>query len=132
MAEKTIPNNPQDKNVVSREITRNPEYYVSPLVDIFENEDSLNVVADLPGVTKEGLNVKVEDHILTIEGKITHEFIKNPIMTEFEPISFFRQFELSEVINQEKITAELKHGVLTVKLPKAEKEKPRKIAITVS
>lgn len=133
MAEKTVPNTTtNEKNVVSREITRNSEFYVNPLVDIFETEDSLNVVADLPGVTRDGLNVKVEDGLLTIEGKITHEFLKEPFMTEFQPISFFRQFELSEAIVQEKISAELKHGVLSVKLPKAEKEKPRKIEVKVA
>lgn len=131
MAEKTVPEQPKDKSVVNREITRTPDYYVNPLVDIFEIENGLSVIADLPGVTKEGLNVKVEEGILTIEGKITHEFLKNPIFTEFEPVNFFRQFELPDAIDQEKISAELKHGVLKVTLPNAEKEKPKKIEINV-
>jgi len=131
MAEKTVPETKMETSLVTREITRNPEQFVSPLVDIFETGDALNVVADLPGVEKDGLNVKVEDGILTIEGKATNVGRKNPKYQEYELVNFFRQFELSDAIDQEKIAAELKHGVLTLTLPKAERSKPKKIKVKV-
>ena len=132
MAEKTIPAVQSENQVISREITRNPEHYVTPLVDIFETDDGLTVVADLPGVEKDGLEVKVDDGILTIERKSKMQSREGLIMKEWEPFSFFRQFELSDVVNQEKIAAELKHGVLTLSLPKLEKQKPKQISVKVS
>ena len=132
MAEKTIPTVQNENQVINREITRNPEHYVTPLVDIFETADGLTVVADLPGVEKDGLEVKVDDGILTIEGKSKIQPLESLILKEWEPFSFFRQFELSDVVNQEKIAAELKHGVLTLSLPKLEKQKPKQITVKVA
>lgn len=133
MAEKTIPSvQNENQNEVSREVTRHPERYVRPLVDIFETEDALTVIADMPGVGKDTLNVKVEDNILTIEGHMAPGPRKPSILEEFFPVSFFREFELSEAVNQEKIEAALNNGVLTVTLPKQERVKPRKITVHVA
>ncbi len=133
MAEKTIPatqNN--DSNVVKREITRHPEAYVTPLTDIYEEENGLYVMVDLPGVNKEGLKLRVENDILTIEGHISSDKDKTYLLREYEPSNYFRQFELSDSFDQEKINAELKNGVLSVFLPKAEALKPREIEVKIN
>jgi len=133
MAEKTVPTIQSETPVVQREITRNPEYFSSPLVDIYESAEGLTVVADLPGVDKAGLKIQVENHILTIEGKVIEDDKHKPnTLNEFVPTNFFRQFELPEMVDQKKILAELKHGVLTLTLPKAESAKPKKIEVKVT
>jgi len=132
MAEKTVQTMNEEKNVVKREVTRHPEYFVSPLVDIYETDEGLTLLADLPGVDKDGLKISVDEGILTLEGKVGERPRENLLMQEFEPVNFFRQFELSETVDQSKIGAELKHGVLTLRLPKAEKAKPRQIEVIVS
>lgn len=133
MAEKTNTNSVQADNTPNREVTRNPEHYLSPLVDIFETKDELCVVADMPGVEREDLHIRVESGILTIEGRMKSKEFKDCTThaREFRPLNFFRQFELPEAIDQEKIRAELKHGVLTLTLPKTENQKPRQIPISV-
>ncbi|MBF0498801.1 MAG: Hsp20/alpha crystallin family protein [Candidatus Riflebacteria bacterium] len=133
MPEKTIPNIQQEASTeVSREVTRTPERYVQPLVDIYETKDGLTVVADMPGVPKENLNIKVENDILTIEGHMTKPDRELNFEREFEFVSFFRQFELSEAVDREKIAASIVNGVLTVNLPKTESQKPRQITVRVS
>ncbi len=133
MAEKTVPatTTKEGKNVVKREETRSQEYHVAPPVDIYETENALKVVADVPGVSKEDLDVRVENGILTIQGKPMHTTLGEPLYTEFELVNYYRQFELSDKVDQENITADLKNGVLYLTLPKAEKAKPRKIEIKV-
>jgi len=137
MAEKTVAAVENEKTLVKREVqgretSRNPDYFVSPPVDIYETPESLTVVADLPGVPKDGLDIKVDDNILTIEGKMAHDPQREPTFQEFAALSFFRQFELAETVDQEKISAELTNGVLTLNLPWKEKAKSRQIPIQVS
>lgn len=112
-----------------RELTRQEERYAVPPVDIYENEDALTVLADLPGVTSGGLSIDVENGILTIEGKAERTAGEDPLRREFELTSFYRQFRISEKIDTGKISAALKDGVLTLTLPKVEKARPRKIPI---
>lgn len=132
MAEKTVPATSSENPVVKREITRNPDYFVTPLVDIYETAEGLTVIADLPGIDRDGLKVNVENNVLTIEGKSSSQPEKHYMLREFELTNFFRQFELPEMIAQNKISAELKNGVLTLNLPKAEAAKPRQINVVVS
>lgn len=129
MAEKTIPESNNENAVVKREITRHPKAYITPLTDIYEEENGLHVMVDLPGVDREGLKIKVEKNILTIEGHIEAQNDRNYLFREFEPSNYFRQFELAESVNQERIEAELKNGVLNLYLPKAEELKPRTIDV---
>jgi len=131
MAEKTVAGRSQ-QTPAAREETRSQEAYVTPPVDIYETPDSLVVKADLPGVAKEGLDVRVENSLLTIRGKTAHGAPGDPIYREYSLVNFFRQFELSDKVDQSKISAELKHGVLTLNLPKAEETKPRKIDVSVA
>ena len=131
MAEKTVATNGQNQNAPSREGTRSQERYVTPPVDIYETAGGLVVKADLPGVEKQNLDLQVENNLLTIRAKPTHTAAGEPVYRKYELVNFFRQFELNEKVDQSKISAELKHGVLTLKLPKAEEAKPRKIEVRV-
>jgi HSP20 family protein len=132
IAEKPVAAASREKNMASREGTRSQERYVTPPVDIYENGEGLVVKADLPGVAKENLDVRVENSLLTIYGRPTRVAPADPIHREYELVNFFRQFELNERVDQSKISADLKHGVLTLLLPKAEEAKPRKIDVRIN
>jgi len=136
MAEKTVPapngSNGSQTNGSSSETTREAERYAPPPVDIYETENSLVLLADMPGVPKENLDVRVDQNTLTIQGKAQHLVKGEPIYREIELAGFFRQFEISEDIATDKINAELKYGVLTLNLPKAGKAKEKKIEVKVS
>jgi HSP20 family protein len=132
MAEKTVATRSQERTVPSREETRSQERYVTPPVDIYETGEGLVVKADLPGVAKENLDVRVENNLLSIRGRAAHSAPGDPIYREYGLINFFRQFELNERVDQSKISADLKNGVLTLNLPKAEEAKPRKIDVKIA
>jgi HSP20 family molecular chaperone IbpA len=108
------------------------ERYVTPSVDIYETPEKLVVMADVPAVTDDHLDVQVDNHILTIHGQASHTLAGTSMYREYELVNYFRQFELSDKVDTGKITADLKHGVLTLSLPKAEKAKPRQIAVAVN
>jgi HSP20 family molecular chaperone IbpA len=132
MAEKTVANRSRETKPASREETRSDERYVTPPVDIYETTEGLVVKADLPGVAKDGLDVRVENNLLTIRAKACHIAAGEPVYREYGLANFFRQFELNERVDQQRISAELKHGVLTLTLPKAEEAKPRRIDVKVA
>ena len=131
MAEQTVPVvQPHDggKLPTTREETR----YQIPPVDIYETEDGLTVEADLPGVEKDSIDVRVDDNVLTIQGKVKPVALGNGYHNEFVMLDYFRQFELNEEVDQDKISADYKHGVLTIRLPKGEKARPKQITVLVS
>jgi HSP20 family protein len=132
MSEKTVPQFARDKESPGKEETRSQERYVTPAVDIYETPEGLIVKADLPGVAKDGLDLRVENNLLTIRGRAAHTAPGELLYREYELASFFRQFELSDKVDQLKISAELKNGVLTLNLPKAEEAKPRRIDVHVT
>lgn len=133
MAEKTVAmTETQEERGVQPEGTRTRERYVSPPADIYEVDNGLMVMADVPGVVQEQLEVRVDNHVLTIYGQVSKNDMPELMYREYELVSYFRQFELSDKVDKSKITADLKHGVLTLNLPKAEAAKPRKIAVSVS
>ncbi len=85
----------------------------------------------MPGVNKEGLNIDLKDDQLTINGRVeTFKGGETVLHREYEVGNYFRQLSLSDMIDQEKISAKMADGVLTVTLPKVEKAVPRRIAIT--
>jgi HSP20 family molecular chaperone IbpA len=112
--------------------TRDEAFYITPPVDIFENEESLIVVADLPGVDKDGVEIQVDDNLLSIKGKAKYIQTATVLRQEFTLQNYYRQFQLSDKVDQGKIKAESKNGVLTITLPKAEKSKPKQIEVKVS
>jgi HSP20 family protein len=133
MAEKTVAAVPSGQQLATgREGTRAQDRYVLPPVDIYETSESLVLMADLPGVSKEDLDLRVDNNVLTLQGKPSHAASGEAIYREYELVNFFRQFELSEQVDQEKIAADFKQGVLTLHLPKVEKLKPRQIEVKVS
>src|SRR5919109_177172 len=130
MAERTVAT-PEVQKPQMTESTRHQDRYVAPPVDIYETRDGLVVLADLPGVAKEALDVRVDKNILTIRGQARHAMPSDMTYREYELVNFFRQFELNEQVDQQRITADLKYGVLTLHLPKAEEAKPRQIEVRV-
>lgn len=109
--------------------TRDESLYIAPPVDIFETEEALTVVTDLPGVKKEDVDIRVEDSVLTIKGRASYSPATPMLREEFRLQGYYRQFQLSDMVDQSKISAECKNGVLTIRLPKAEKSKPRQIQV---
>ena len=103
----------------------------SPAVDIFETEKEITLLADLPGVNSDDLSIDLRDNVLSLAGGVTpwESAEENDLLIEFEIGRYFRQFNLSEVIDQDKIDAQLNDGVLRLTLPKVEKAQPRKIAV---
>lgn len=109
-----------------------PARYFVPHADIFEDDEALTLMMEMPGVGKDGVTVDIEVDRLNIEGKI--DFAKyedmEPVYTEYSVGHFKRGFTLSNKVDQDKISADLKDGVLQLKLPKAEAAKPRRIEIS--
>jgi HSP20 family protein len=109
-----------------------PGRYFVPTADIFETEDALTVIMEMPGVAKNDVSVALEDDVLRVEGKI--DFSKyegmEPVYTEYMVGHYARGFTLSGKIDREAIAAQLEDGVLTLTLPKAKEAMPRRIAIT--
>jgi HSP20 family protein len=102
-----------------------------PTADIFEAEDALHVVLEMPGVEKDNINLSVREGVLNIEGRLDFAKYKDlqPLYTEYNVGNYSRSFRLSTSIDQNKIGAELKDGVLSLTLPKVEEAKPRTIQI---
>lgn len=103
----------------------------TPRADIFETETEITLLADMPGVKAEDLSIDLRDDTLTLVGDAVpvENQKEEPVYTEYETGRYYRQFTLSEVINQEKIDAKLREGVLRLSLPKVEKATPRKISV---
>jgi len=122
----------EKKEVAGKAEQTKPGPVFTPSVDIFETETALTVLADLPGVTQANLDIDLHEDVLSIVGHIEEdrEPGENVLLKEYETGQYIRKFTLSEVIDQEKIRAELVDGVLRLTLPKVEKAKPRKIQVT--
>jgi len=105
--------------------------YLVPKVNIVETKDSFILEAEMPGVSKEGLEVRLEGNELTIVGRRqTGVPGAEPVYRESNPRDFRREFVLDPSIDTSKLSATIDQGVLTVTLPKTEKVKPRKIEVT--
>lgn len=113
-----------------REGTLSRENYMKPAVDIVETEEELVLMADIPGVSKENLDIGIDKGILTIRGHAESTLKGEMLYRDFQLSSYYRQFELPEAIDAEKTRAEVKNGVLTLHLPKQETAKPRRVEIT--
>ncbi len=109
-----------------------PGLVFTPDVDIFESETDLTLLADMPGVTSDSITIDLNGGILTLTGDVKpwENADEKDVLVEFEIGKYYRQFTLSEIIDQEKIEAKLENGVLRLTLPKAEKARPRQITVT--
>jgi len=103
----------------------------TPAVDIFESDDSISLLADIPGVKAEDLKIDLRDNVLTLSGRVAaaESAAETPVLREYAAGTYFRQFTLSEHIDQTKIDAKLTDGVLRLALPKVERARPRQITV---
>lgn len=108
-----------------------PGLVFTPAVDIFESEKEIVLLADMPGVKAEDADIDLRENTLTLTGNVLplENDSENPVFFEYEVGKFYRQFSLSEVIDQSRIDAKMDKGVLRVTLHKLEKALPKKIEV---
>jgi HSP20 family protein len=119
------------KELVSKEEKTVPGRYYVPYGDIYETDQALCVVMEMPGVERKDIDIALDNDVLRVEGRI--DFAKyegmEPVYTEYNVGHYARSFTLSNKIDRDGISAQLDDGVLTLTLPKAKEAQPRKIAI---
>jgi HSP20 family protein len=108
-----------------------PGLVFTPSVDIFETDNEITLLADMPGVSSDKLTIDLRENILTLTGEVApfEGANEEDVLIEYDVGKYHRQFNLSSVIDQSKIDAKLNDGVLRLTLPKVEEVKPRKIEI---
>lgn len=120
----------REKKPLQREEGTRRGPYFEPAVDIYETPSSLTLEADMPGVTSKDIHIDLRDSVLTLTAEVPHLDERwHPLHAEYEIGNYVRQFRLDEMIDQTKITAQVRDGVLTLVLPKAEKAMPRRIEV---
>jgi HSP20 family molecular chaperone IbpA len=131
MAEKQEMAVREKKEMVSKEEKTVPGRYFVPAADIYETDEALAVVLEMPGVEKKDLDIALENDVLRVDGRIDFSKYKDmePVYTEYNVGHYARSFALSSHFDRDKIAANLEDGVLTLTLPKAKHAQPRKIAI---
>ncbi len=115
-----------------RAVTTNPrpEEYVSPVVNIFETKDGYIVEAEMPGVSKNGLEITLEGNEITLTGhRQTEPLSGETLFRESQQADFRRVFELDPAIDTSRIGAQIEQGLLKLTLPKSEKVKPQRINV---
>ncbi len=122
---------PDDHQLSDAREPRRPENLYTPPLDIHETADGLVLEADLPGVTSSQLEVRVEDNVLTIYGRVTWPVPEGgqALYEELHPGDYYRSFILSDEVDTERISADFSQGVLRLKLSRAAKARPRRIEI---
>lgn len=131
MAPNSLTERNDERNVQTREETRSNERYIRPAVNIVETEEGLFLTADLPGVAKGDIDVNVEKGILTITAPAKSTMMGTPVYSEFQLGNYYRQFTIPESLDHEKAKADFVNGILTLRIPKAEIAKPRRIEVQV-
>lgn len=103
----------------------------TPPVDVLESKDEILLIADVPGVSADGLDIQIEKGLLTIEARVDKRRENEPayLLREHGAGVFARSFNVGDGVNSEAITAEIHDGKLTLHLPKAAAAKPRKIEV---
>jgi HSP20 family protein len=121
----------QKRELEKKEETTIPARIFLPTTDIYETHDALFVILEMPGVEKKNVDVRVEDSVLHVEGRLDFSKYQNlqPVYTEYNIGHYSRSFRLSSKIDQTNIRAELKDGVLSLTLAKIEEAKPRAIQV---
>ena len=121
----------QKREVEKGQETTSPTRAFMPTADIFETEDALTVVLEMPGVSKADIDVSVDKGLLTMEGRIDFKKYEGlqPVYSEYNIGPYRRSFRISGQVDQSKINAEMRDGVITLVLPKAEESKPRRIQV---
>ena len=107
------------------------EQFITPSASVVEAEDGYTLEVEMPGVTKEGLEISVENNELTIVGRRSRPNMEGKLIhRESRPENYRRTFELDRSIDADEISAKIDQGVVTLTLPKVEHVKPRKIAVS--
>jgi len=119
----------QEEKAVQPQPVETAREYVTPGVNILETKDAYVLEAEMPGVNKDGLNITVQDNVLTLLGRRQPAPGANLRYRESGPADYRRVFELDPSIETAKITARIEQGILSVTLPKAEKAKPQRITV---
>jgi HSP20 family protein len=121
----------QKRELEKKEETTIPARIFLPATDIYETQDALFVILEMPGVEKKNVDVRVEDGVVYVEGRLDFSKYQNlqPVYTEYNVGHYSRSFRVSSRIDQNKIRAELKDGVLSLTLAKIEEAKPRAIQV---
>ena len=131
MAANSLTERNDERDVQAREEKRSNERYIRPAVNIIEDDEGLVLTADIPGASKDALDVNVEKGILTDSAPTKHSVPGTSAYREFELASYYRQFTIPESLDHEKARAEYANGILTLRVPKAEIAKPKRIAVQV-
>jgi HSP20 family protein len=129
--------NPQElavrekRELAAREEKTVPGRFYVPYTDVYETEEALTVVMEMPGVDRKDVEIELKDDVLRVEGKIDLSKYggMEPVYTEYNVGHFTRSFSLSDKVDQERIGAQLEDGVLTLTLPKIAEARPRRIAL---
>lgn len=131
MAEKEMQVHKKKEVQQAGEPTKTERQFV-PAVDIFETKEAVTVRAEMPGVDKSGVDINLEEDVLTIKGTKEAAAGNNEtfLLKEYESGSYLRRFTVAEIIDQSKIEAVMQDGILTLVLPKVAKAQPRKIEVT--
>jgi HSP20 family molecular chaperone IbpA len=131
MSESTVLQKKEADSLEKAERTRSGKTFIPP-TDIIETKDAMILIADMPGVDEKNIDITLENNQLTIQGNVEVNYPENyhPLYSEYEVGDYYRSFSLSDSIDDEKIVANYKNGVLRLTLPKAEKVKPRQIAVS--
>ncbi len=128
----------ESKDVTRRESSElrkgEPDTVLRPFVDIFEDADGITLLADMPGVTRERLNIEVDNDVLLVEGNAQIDMPENmeALYADVRSTRYRRSFGLSGELNPAAIEATLKDGVLNVRIPKRAEVRPRKIEVSVA
>ncbi|MCF6289391.1 MAG: Hsp20/alpha crystallin family protein [Desulfobacterales bacterium] len=130
MKTKDIKGQPKQELQRNSEPTKPAKQFIPP-VDIYEDSRAVTVVAEMPGVDKEGLEIHLEDGVLAISGTALKPDTSREtvLLNEFDFGRYIRRFTLSESIDQEKVEATIVDGILFITLPKVEPAQPRKIKV---
>lgn len=134
MATQTIERKPKVESEVTRMERTRSGLVFRPNVDILEQGDELTLFADMPGVRPGDIDVNFENGTLTIYGRVPQRQGEETtyLRAEYGIGDFYREFQVSETIDANRISAECRHGVLTVHLPKVDAARPRKIEVRSS
>lgn len=132
MSTKNVATQKQDKQALQADTAQRTA--LLPPVDIVEDSEGISLTADLPGVDKEHLGVRVDGNTLMIEGEARYDVPANleSLYAEIRSARYQRSFTLSRELDTDKINAELKDGVLKLRIPKHEASKPRRIEVAVN
>jgi len=121
----------EKKELATKEERTVPGRFYVPHTDVYETEDALTVVMEMPGVAREAVEIELKDDVLRVQARIDPSKYEGmePVYTEYNVGHWTRSFALSDRVSREQIGAQLEDGVLTLTLPKAAEARPRRIEV---